>query len=159
MSDCIGMTRDVLRALREAVVASGLSDPYRAFAAQRNGAAVRGIGWDLTFAQWWGIWEQYYHLRGPGKNGLCMAREKDEGPYSVGNVYLTTNLGNLRDYHQRCARASQARKEKKERREIEFARRGTLSRADSHSSSSHKVYKSKHGRLSTCNVEELDTEW
>ena len=69
----------------------------RAYVVHRNSARQRGIEFLMTFEEWWGVWSDYFHLRGRGTNGLCMARENDEGPYAVGNVYLTTNLGNLQD--------------------------------------------------------------
>ncbi|GAA0809528.1 hypothetical protein [Cupriavidus gilardii] len=89
--------------------------PRAAFEMQKRNAQSRGIGWELTFEQWWEIWEPVYHLRGRGKNGLCMGRERDEGPYAVGNVYITTNLGNMMDYHRRGKRVDKKRQEAIER--------------------------------------------
>lgn len=85
--------------LRQSVMAGGYPDPTLAFARQRANAKKRGVSWDLTFYQWWLVWENYYHLRGRGTNGVVMARKNDEGPYALGNIYLTTNLGNLQDHH------------------------------------------------------------
>lgn len=81
-------------------MARGLPDPSKAFCQHKSNARARGIAWEMTFDQWWGIWKDYYHLRGRGTNGLVMARENDVGPYAVGNVHLTTTLGNVREYHQ-----------------------------------------------------------
>lgn len=89
--------------------------PRAAFNSQKRNAAARGIGWELTFEQWWQLWEPLYHLRGKGKNGLCMARERDEGPYAVGNVYITTNLGNIIDYHRHSKRVDKKRQAEIER--------------------------------------------
>jgi len=94
----LGMSKEQLRELRNVAKQKGLRDPYIAFGQQINGARARGIEWRLTFAEWWDIWKDYYHLRGTGKNGLCMARFGDVGAYEAGNVYLTTNLGNRADY-------------------------------------------------------------
>lgn len=153
-----GMSREELAAIRESVRSRGLPDPYRAFASQANGAWLRGIGWELSFAQWWTIWEQYYHLRGTGKNGLCMGREGDEGPYAVGNVYLTTNLGNLRDYHK-SRRAAEARRLKKEKKEMAFARAGSASAASSGAKLSHLVWKARNTSKSTCNHKDDDLSY
>ncbi len=71
--------------------------PVRAFKLQRFAAARRGIPWEMTFEEWWGFWATWYHARGAGKNALCMGRNNDIGPYRIGNVYLTTNLGNALD--------------------------------------------------------------
>lgn len=116
---------DEILGARQYARQKGLTDPYRAYAAQRNGARLRSIEWQFTFSSWWAIWRDYFHLRGTGKNNLCMAREKDEGPYSPGNVYLTTNLGNLLDYRNKCPRAIERRKAAKEARESKLARMGS----------------------------------
>lgn len=71
--------------------------PKRAFQQHRSNAQARGISFEMTFDEWWAIWKDYFHMRGRGTNALCMARENDTGPYAVGNVYLTTNLGNALD--------------------------------------------------------------
>lgn len=78
-----------------------LSDPkhpIRKYGEQKHNARARGIGWGLTFKQWWDIWQQSGHWveRGPGK-GYCMARWGDSGPYSVENVYICTIGQNFAD--------------------------------------------------------------
>jgi DNA-binding CsgD family transcriptional regulator len=73
--------------------------PTRKYASQRNGAFKRNIAWELTFAQWWKIWQQSGHWdqRGHGANRYCMCRLGDVGPYAVDNVYIATNSENIRD--------------------------------------------------------------
>lgn len=93
----LGLSRAELDEIRSRTSGRGLRDPLAAFRQHQAGAARRGVAFNMTFAEWWGIWQAYYHLRGPGINGLCMARNGDEGAYEVGNVYLTTNLGNRQD--------------------------------------------------------------
>ena len=110
-------------AARASARARGCPDPLRAYATHKAGAAARGIGWEFTFDTWWMIWEPYYHLRGRGKNGLCMAREGDVGPYSPDNVYLTTNLGNGRD-RRRSPAWVQMRWQQTQEAAIRFARSG-----------------------------------
>lgn len=65
--------------------------PSAAFLSQRSNAARRGIGWELTFVQWWKIWRDsgHWEQRGRGQ-GYCMARIGDTGPYAVGNVEIKT---------------------------------------------------------------------
>jgi hypothetical protein len=72
--------------------------PAGKYTTQRNNARVRGIGWDITLPEWWGVWQTSgkYDLRGPGK-GYCMARHGDSGPYKVGNVYICTVGQNFSD--------------------------------------------------------------
>lgn len=138
---------------------NGLPDPCSAYAKQKAQAKQRGILWEFDFASWWAIWQPYFHLRGRGKNGFCMARELDDGPYSPTNVYLTTNLGNLRDYHRKSTKAIEARRKAKEKKEMAFARRGTTNAASRQEIASHLAFKSKNTSKSTCNIKEHDLEF
>lgn len=65
--------------------------PTVAFRDQKNNAANRGIGWELTLWQWWTIWQQSgkWEQRGRGQ-GYVMCRKGDVGPYAVGNVFIAT---------------------------------------------------------------------
>lgn len=153
-----GDTEAVIEA-RKYTQANGLPDPYRAYALQRKTAQIREIGWEFTFAQWWAIWQPYFHMRGRGTNGLCMARERDVGPYSPSNAYLTTNLGNLQDYHRKSPQAIDARRIAKEKKEMAFARAGTTSGADRSDLRSHLAYKSNNTSKSTCNYRDELAQW
>lgn len=71
--------------------------PYwGAYLMQRHNARRRGIGFELTFPQWLGLWERSGKLdeRGRGANRYCMARFGDAGPYAVGNVKIVTHSEN-----------------------------------------------------------------
>jgi len=72
--------------------------PMAKFTDQRNSARKRGIGWEMTFADWWRVWQESgrWDERGPG-TGYCMARYGDDGPYSVDNVYICTIGQNFAD--------------------------------------------------------------
>ncbi|MDR5801190.1 hypothetical protein [Caballeronia sp. LZ001] len=83
--------------------------PMTAFRQQRASAARRGIGWKMSFDEWWMIWRDWYHMRGRGKNQLCMARQGDVGPYASDNVYLTTCLGNQLDVDRSYAKGPRKR--------------------------------------------------
>jgi hypothetical protein len=76
-----------------------LAGPLRAFRVQQSGAAERGIGWELSFEQWWELWKDKYHLRGRTKGCLVMCRTGDKGPYAVGNVRIAT----IKENAQECA--------------------------------------------------------
>lgn len=69
----------------------------RAFRQQRASAGQRGIGWELSFVQWWAIWEPHYDKRGRGKDQLVMCRTADKGPYAVGNVRIDSPKGNMQE--------------------------------------------------------------
>lgn len=71
---------------------------YKRFAKQRSHARERGIAWELSFAQWWGIWRAsgLWAERGCSHSyAAVMARDGDQGPYSVNNVRITTLFENF----------------------------------------------------------------
>lgn len=139
---------------RKYTQANGLPDPYRAYSQHKNSASIREIEWGFTFASWWAIWQPYFHMRGRGTNGLCMARECDEGPYSPTNVYLTTNLGNLQDYHRKSEKAIKRRQLVKEAKEMLFARRPSDSKYGKADNLSHITFKAFNTSKSTCNFKD-----
>lgn len=63
----------------------------------KNGAKRRGIEFNLTFEQWWELWEPYWESRGKQKDSLVMCRVGDSGNYEVGNVYIDTYSKNSRE--------------------------------------------------------------
>lgn len=67
-----------------------------AFSSQRKSADTRGIEWNLTFAQWFAIWQASgkLHLRGRGKGKYCMSRVCDSGGYALGNVHIQLSTEN-----------------------------------------------------------------
>lgn len=70
------------------------------FIRQRNNAKNRGIAWEMTFRQWWDIWQKsghYADLKGIGT--YCMARLADGGPYAANNVYICTFAQNAHDQY------------------------------------------------------------
>jgi hypothetical protein len=78
--------------------------PTRCYAAQRQNAAKRGIGWELNLWQWWSIWQQSgkWSQRGRG-NGFMMCRTNDVGPYAIGNVYIATGCENSAREHTKIS--------------------------------------------------------
>lgn len=66
--------------------------PLRRFGVQRRSARKRGIEWQMTFAEWWGVWQDSGNWAQRGRNAgqFVMARWADDGPYSVDNVYICT---------------------------------------------------------------------
>lgn len=69
--------------------------PIRAFIQQRNSAHRRGIGWDLTFSQWWAIWSVSGKWNERGRDGYVMCRKGDTGPYAASNVFIATSVENV----------------------------------------------------------------
>ena len=60
------------------------------FTYQRNNMRRLGIGWELSFAQWWEIWQASGHLdeRGNARTGgkYWLVRIDTSGPFSEDNV-------------------------------------------------------------------------
>ena len=71
--------------------------PRRRYIMQLHNAKARGIGWELTFEQWWSIWQDSgrWQERGCHADNYCMCRIGDVGPYAVGNVFIATFRENL----------------------------------------------------------------
>lgn len=72
--------------------------PLNAFREQKRNAKLRAIDWQLSFKDWWDIWQESgkWSLRGRGK-GYCMGRHGDDGAYTKDNVYICTIGQNFSD--------------------------------------------------------------
>ena len=68
--------------------------PRARFNFQKVNAKRRGIEFNMSFDEWWNIWEDSFEQRGKLPDQLAMCRYGDTGPYEVGNVYLDTNSNN-----------------------------------------------------------------
>ena len=68
---------------------------------QSRSAKSRGIGFTLTFEQWWDIWDKsgQWDERGYHKGQYVMSRRGDIGPYEIGNVFIQTQADNRKDSH------------------------------------------------------------
>lgn len=64
--------------------------PAYKFRQQRCSAAARGVEWQMTFDEWWAVWQASgkWHLRGARDGQYVMGRHGDVGPYAVGNVSI-----------------------------------------------------------------------
>jgi hypothetical protein len=98
-----GVPFELWRELRAAGV-------IRAFEQQRQAAKIRAVDWQLTFAEWYAIWQTSgkLHLRGRGIGKYVMARTGDEGPYAVGNVQIQLSTQNNRDAVKKWAGKTKA---------------------------------------------------
>jgi hypothetical protein len=92
-----GMTTEDIGAVSD-LPRSDNHHPLRKFNQQRVNARRRGLGWGLTFKQWWGIWQEsgLWDKRGKGQ-GYCMARHGDSDGYTPENVYICTIGQNFSD--------------------------------------------------------------
>lgn len=78
------------------------SSPKGKFAEQKRHARERGVAWELTYEQWWGIWSlsKKWAKRGNTRGKYCMCRKGDVGAYAVGNVYIGTWSQNIQERHK-----------------------------------------------------------
>lgn len=83
-----------------------IASPRGRYSCQKSKAKARNIAWEITFEEWWKIWEPYWDQRGCGKDKLVMARHGDVGPYSPSNVSLITMQENV---HAAREKRNQAR--------------------------------------------------
>lgn len=77
--------------------------PFRRYRNHREGARRRGIGFELTFRQWWDVWTasgRYRHM-GTRRGHYVMARLGDTGPYALGNVEIQPIERNSQDAQRR----------------------------------------------------------
>jgi len=70
--------------------------PQGRFLTQKKNAKRRDIEFNLTFDQWWKVWQDSGHWeeRGRNRGQYAMTRPGDTGPYSVDNVVIKTVLDN-----------------------------------------------------------------
>jgi hypothetical protein len=78
---------------------------YRKFCATRQNAKARGIGFDLTFAEWSVLWLSFgrFLAMGKRKGRYVLARFGDVGSYALGNVKIITAEQNHREQNQNPA--------------------------------------------------------
>lgn len=69
------------------------------YACHKGKAKHRGILFDLTYEQWWDIWQKSGHWeeRGPRLDQYCMSRIADKGGYEIGNVLIQLTSANKRE--------------------------------------------------------------
>ena len=70
-----------------------------AYKDHKHNAQKRGVEWQLTFDEWWQLWEDSgrWPERGQRADQYCMGRHGDRGPYSVHNVRIDTVQSNLEE--------------------------------------------------------------
>lgn len=97
-----GMTREQFREVETNVDECG-GTPYLRFREQKGSAHTRGIEWNLTFGEWWSLWEAsgQWSKRGRGKGRYVMSRPGDTGPYELGNVAIVQSQENNREFINR----------------------------------------------------------
>ena len=69
------------------------------YACHKSKAKDRGIEFNLTYEEWWDIWQKSgkWEQRGAGMNQYVMSRYNDKGAYIVGNVFIQLASENKRE--------------------------------------------------------------
>ncbi len=69
------------------------------YACHKSKAKQRGIEFNLTYEEWWHIWQKSgkWEQRGPNKGQYVMSRYNDIGPYEIGNVFIQPSVENRRE--------------------------------------------------------------
>jgi len=69
------------------------------YACHKSKAKSRGIEFNLTYEEWWDIWEKSgkWAQRGAQKGCYVMSRKNDMGAYEIGNVFIQTHEENRRE--------------------------------------------------------------
>lgn len=73
------------------------STPSGKYSAQKYQAERRGVKWQITFDEWFSIWEVSGKWDERGSDGYCMCRKGDVGPYHKDNVYIALASQNKQD--------------------------------------------------------------
>lgn len=76
-----------------------MTTDIRKYQKHKSTAKHRGVDFNLTFDEWWNIWQQSgkWHQRGRGAGTYVMSRINDVGPYAIGNVFIQPNAQNIVD--------------------------------------------------------------
>lgn len=92
-----GLSLDEYDFIKKNFGASGQpGSPFTRFVCQRKNARHRKVKWDISFNDWWRIWQEsgHYEKYGRGHGKYCMARWGDSGPYSKDNVKIIASDDN-----------------------------------------------------------------
>lgn len=94
--------RQRILSLRKEREEKWLATPKGKYSVQKRHAKQRKIPWELTFEQWWNIWQESGKWDERSETGYVMCRTNDFGPYGVGNVRIDTCVNNAKEsYHLR----------------------------------------------------------
>lgn len=69
------------------------------YACHKSKAKARGIEFNLTYEEWWDIWQKSgkWNERGAVKGKYVMSRYNDIGAYEIGNVFIQSFEDNRRE--------------------------------------------------------------
>jgi len=76
-----------------------VTNEYTKYRHHKNLAKGRNIPFELTFIEWWNIWQKSgkWEQRGRKRGQYVMSRFNDIGPYAINNVEIKTQEDNFRE--------------------------------------------------------------
>lgn len=76
-----------------------VTNEYTKYRHHKNLAKGRNIPFELTFEEWWDIWQKSgkWEQRGRKRGQYVMSRFNDVGPYAINNVEIKTQEDNFRE--------------------------------------------------------------
>jgi hypothetical protein len=76
-----------------------VTNEYTKYRHHKNLAKGRNIPFDLTFEEWWDIWQKSgkWEQRGRKRGQYVMSRFNDTGPYAINNVEIKKQEDNFRE--------------------------------------------------------------
>lgn len=79
--------------------------PKGQYSVHKHNAKVRDVPFELTFEQWWAVWQnsRRWDLRGNRHGRYVMCRCGDKGAYELGNVYIGLFERNFADARLKSA--------------------------------------------------------
>ena len=94
-SDSINISKEIIMSMKKRI---DCVERHK-YACHKGKAKHRGIEFNLTYEQWWDIWQQSgkWNQRGPNKGQYVMSRYNDIGAYEVGNVFIQLSEENRRE--------------------------------------------------------------
>lgn len=72
------------------------SSPKERYLQHKHTALHRGIGFNISFEDWWKLWKPHWGER--KKGGMMMCRLGDFGDYEIGNVRIDTCANNNKEW-------------------------------------------------------------
>lgn len=70
-------------------------DIYTAWAKSRAQAHFRCEGWELTFDEYYAMWDPHWENRGRKPESMCMTRYDSSQPWNTKNARIVTRLEHL----------------------------------------------------------------
>lgn len=79
-----------------------IATPKGKYSIQKRKAKQRKIEFNLSFDEWWKLWQDSGHWDERSQTGYVMCRTNDEGPYAIDNVRIDKASNNaLENYYIR----------------------------------------------------------